>query len=167
MPRPTIRFIFLMLAAVAATIPGPAASMSAQEATPCPLWPQSEPGIVTWEVGQFMQWPSTTLVQFAPGVSQPANDGTSGAQLITAIYVQSGVLTVVAETPMAVNRGGSAGVPETMAAGTEFTVEEGDFFVTGPAQPAIRNDGTEPATYQSAVIYPADPVIVDPCQPPG
>ena len=143
------------------------ASVSAQEATPCPLWPQSDPGIVSWEVGQFMQWPSTILVQFAPGASRPADDGTTGAQVVTLTYIQTGIFTVVAETPMAVNRGGSEAGPELMPAGAEFTVEQGDFFVTGPAQPALRNDSEEPATYQSAVIYPADPTIVDPCQPLG
>src|SRR4051812_23370201 len=51
----------LIVAAVGFVSSQPQALLTAnaQEATPCPLWPPEDPKIVSWEVGQFMQWPST------------------------------------------------------------------------------------------------------------
>ena len=140
---------------------------AAQEATPCPLWPQQGPNIVSWEVGQFMQWPSTILVQFAPGASREGDDGTTGAPLVTLVYVQSGAFTLESEAPMAIHRAATNGAPEIMPAGAEFTVEAGDYYVTGPVTPAMRNDGKEAASFQSAVIDPLKPLVIDRCAPLG
>jgi hypothetical protein len=140
---------------------------AAQEATPCPLWPQQGPNIVSWEVGQFMQWPSTILVQFAPGASREGDDGTTGAPLITLVYVQTGAFTLESEVPMAIHRAAANGAPKIMPAGAEFTVEAGDYYVTGSVTPAMRNDGKEAASFQSAVIDPLEPLVIDLCAPLG
>ena len=147
--------------------PNPLLTAVAQEATPCPLWPQEEPDIISWEVGQFMQWPSTILVQFAPGASREGDDGATSAPVITLVYVQTGTFTLASDVPMAIHRGVEDGAPEIMPAGTEFTVEAGDYYVTGPVTPAMRNDGKEAASYQSAIIYPPQPVVIDRCAPLG
>jgi hypothetical protein len=159
----------LMMTAVGFVAPQPPALLTAaaQEATPCALWPPEDPKIVSWEVGQFMQWPSTILVQFAPGASRKGDDGANSAPVITLIYVQTGTFTLESVAPTAIHRGAKDGAPEIMPAGTEFTVEAGDYYVTGPVTPAMRNDGKEAASYQSAMIYAPDPVVIDPCAPLG
>jgi hypothetical protein len=56
--RLSIRFSALLIVAAVGFVspqPHPLLTAAAQEATPCPLWPQHEPNIVSWEVGQFMQ----------------------------------------------------------------------------------------------------------------
>jgi hypothetical protein len=167
--RLSVLFAALLIAAAVGFGLQPHALLTAnaQEATPCPLWPQHEPNVVSWEVGEFMQWPSTILVQFAPGASREGDDGTSGAPLITLVYVQTGAFTLESEAPMAIHRAAANGAPEIMPAGTEFTIEAGDYYVTGPITPAMRNDGQEAASYQSAVINPLEPLVIDRCAPLG
>jgi hypothetical protein len=159
----------LIVAAVGIVSSQPQALLAAnaQEATPCALWPPEDPKIVSWEVGQFMQWPSTILVQFAPGASRQGGDSATNAPVIILVYVQTGTFTLESEAPMVIYRGAEDGAPEIMPAGTEFTIEAGDYYVTGPATPSMRNDGKEAASYQSAMIYPPDPVVIDPCAPLG
>lgn len=167
MRRLIILGALLVLAGVGMFAHGVRDSVGAQEATPCPLWPRPDPAVTSWEVGEFMQWPSTILVQFAPGASREGDDGTSGAPLISLVYVQSGVFTLESQAPMAIHRGAAHGAPEIVPAGTEFTIAAGDYYVTGPVTPAMRNDGQEVASYQSAVIDPVDPIVVDLCAPLG
>jgi hypothetical protein len=134
---------------------------------PCPLWPQSDPGITAWEIGEFMQWPSIIMVEYAPGASSEGDDGALGAKLIALTYIQSGAIVVTAEAPMAVYRWKSGGTPEIIPEGMEFRVEAGDYFLTGPEQPGMRNDGDMPATYQHALIDPENPLVIDTCAPLG
>src|SRR3954463_8369291 len=115
----------VMLATVGFAATDTVSKVQAQEATPCALWPQNDPAITSFEVGEFMQWPSTILVQFAPGASSPGDDGKYVAQLINLVYVQSGEFTLHTEIPMAIHRGGANGEPEIIPAGTTFTVEAG------------------------------------------
>jgi hypothetical protein len=44
-----------VLAAVSITSADPVSRVQAQEATPCALWPQSDPDITSFEVSQFLQ----------------------------------------------------------------------------------------------------------------
>jgi hypothetical protein len=68
---------------------------------------------------------------------------------------------------MAVYRWKSGETPEIIAKGTEFTAEVGDYFLTGPEQPGMRNEGDVPAMYQHAVIDPENPLVIDACAPLG
>jgi hypothetical protein len=140
-----------------------ATPVSAFDPVPCGLWPQSDPGISTWEIGGFMQWPSIIMVEYAPGASSEGDDGALGAELIALTVIQSGTFVVTAEAPMAVYRWKSGVTPEIIPAGGEFTAEVGDYFLTGPEQPGMRNDGDVPATYQHALIDPEDPLVIDYC----
>jgi hypothetical protein len=141
--------------------------VSAFDPMPCPLWPPLVQGISAWEIGAFLQWPSIIMVEYAPGASREGDDGTLGAQLVALTYIHSGTLTVTAEAPMAVYRWKSGQNPEIIAEGQEFVATAGDYFLTGPETPAMRNDGDVPATYQYAVIDPEDPLVIDPCAPMG
>jgi len=87
--------------------------------------------------------------------------------VITLISVQTGTFTLEPDAPMTIHRGAEDGAPKIMPAGTEFTIEAGDVVVTGRVTPSIPNDGKEAASYQSAMIYPPDPVVIDPCAPLG
>jgi hypothetical protein len=149
-----------------AIFPG-ATPVSAFDPVPCGLWPPSDPGISAWEIGGFMQWPSIIMVEYAPGASSEGNDGSIGADLIALTYIQSGTFVVTAEAPMAVYRWKSAGTPEIIAQGTEFTAKEGNYFLTGPEQPGMRNNGDVPAMYQHALIDPENPYVIDYCAPLG
>jgi hypothetical protein len=137
--------VLLALTGIISSSPAPLAH--AQEATPCPLWPPRASDITSWEVGQFMQWPSTILVEFQPGASQPFDDGTTGAKLITLYYIQSGVFTLESPRPMAIYRADANGEPQIMTPNKEITVAAGDYFLSGPGTPAIRNESQAPASY--------------------
>jgi len=141
--------------------------VSAFEPLPCPLWPQTAPGISAWEVGGFMQWPSIIMVEFAPGASSEGDDGTIGAELIALTYIQSGTFIVTASAPMAVYHWKSGDSPEIIPKGMDFTAVAGDYFLTGPESPGMRNDGDVPATYQHALIDPQNPLVIDSCAPLG
>jgi hypothetical protein len=149
-----------------AIYPG-ATPVSAFDPVPCGLWPQSDPGISAWEIGGFMQWPSIIMVEYAPGASSEGDDGSLGAELIALTSIQSGSFVVTAEAPMAVYRWKSGETPEIIPTGAEFTAEVGDYFLTGPDQPGMRNDGDVPATYQHALIDPENPLVIDNCAPLG
>lgn len=70
------------------------------------------------------------------------------------------------EIPMAIHRGGLNGTPEVVPAGTTFMVEAGDYYVTGPIMPSMRNDGPNPASYQLSRVNP-EPTVIDRCAPLG
>jgi len=148
-----------------AIYPG-ATPVSAFDPVPCGLWP-TEPGISAWEIGGFLQWPSIIMVEYAPGVSSEGDDGALGAELIALTAIQSGRFVITAEAPMAVYRWKSGETPEIIPEGTEFTAEAGDYFLSGPEHPGMRNDGDVPATYQYALIDPENPLVIDYCAPLG
>jgi hypothetical protein len=145
-----------------AIYPG-ATPVSAFDPVPCGLWPQPAPGISAWEIGGFMQWPSIIMVEYAPGASSEGDDSALAAQLIALTSIQSGTFVVTAEAPMAVYRWKSEETPEIIPKGTEFTAEAGDYFLTGPETPGMRNDGDVPAMYQQALINPENPYVIDYC----
>lgn len=70
-------------------------------------------------------------------------------------------MTLDSDAPMAIHRTAKNGEPGIMLAGVEFTVQAGDYYVSGPVTPAMRNDGKEAASFQSAVIDPLEPLAID------
>lgn len=164
MPRLAVLVSLLTLLGTIALVP--LADVAAQEATPLPL-PQFiglPKGITASEVGPFSQIPSTYRLQFAPAATLPGYDDPT----LSLVYVESGVLTVTSEATLAISHIGTDESPQIVDAGTEVTVEKGDYFVLAPHAPTeIRNQGTEPASLQYAMMDPLHPVIVDPNQALG
>lgn len=90
---------------------------------------------------------------FAPGaVMQLPAESPSTAL----VYVEAGTLTARVDAPVTVTRATVGGARVTIAVGTEYIAETGDFFI-GPAYVGVeaRNDGTEPLALLMAVIQPA------------
>lgn len=141
---------------------------AASDATPCALSPQPWPGVTVWGVGDFSQWPSTTLWQLDPGAKVPGYDGEHKEPAQSLILVESGSLTLTSTAPVAINRAASDGAPEIAPAGTPVAVGAGDAFIAAAVRPELVNGGSEAATYQQASIGTSvPPVIDDPCQPLG
>jgi hypothetical protein len=131
-----------------------ATGVGAQDATPAPLGFELAPGVTAEDVAPPEGSPALFRLQIAAGVTFQASDGTDPS--ITLVYGETGTLTVLVEAPVTINRAGATGQPgETVAAGTEFEVRPGDYFVAPPNVAAqIRNDGTAPATLLAATIVP-------------
>lgn len=85
----------------------------------------------------------------APGALVPFDPADPSALLV---YVTSGEMTFRVEVPIAVARSGRAGTPvasspEEIAAGTEFTLRNGDSAIfPGNMTGEVRNDGSEEAS---------------------
>lgn len=70
------------------------------------------------------------------------------------ILVESGAVTFRLEGPVTITR---ASGPEDVPAGTEFTLEAGEFFNWPPfVEGEVRNDGQEPAVTLVANLAPAE-----------
>ena len=70
------------------------------------------------------------------------------------IFVESGVVTFRLEGPVTITRASGA---EEVAAGAEFTLEAGEFFVWPPyMEGEVRNDGQEPAVTLLANLAPEE-----------
>ena len=88
-------------------------------------------------------------IRLAPGATVPFDPTDPTVDLV---FVAGGTLTFRVDAPMTVARGVSAGTPvptepEEIAAGTEFTMSDGDSALFPPnATGEVRNDGTEDAT---------------------
>jgi quercetin dioxygenase-like cupin family protein len=88
-------------------------------------------------------------IKFAPGATLPFDPTDPSVDLV---FMTSGTLTFRVEQEMSVARGGKAGTPvptepETIPAGTEFTMTDGDSALFPPnAAGEVRNDGDEEAT---------------------
>jgi hypothetical protein len=139
---------------VLALIASRTGGVGAQVATPGPLGFEIAPGVTAEDIAPPEGSPALFRLQIAAGVTFAASDGSEPS--IVLIYGESGTLTVHVEAPMTVNRSGATGQPaEDIAAGTEFTVGPGDYFVAPPNVAAeIRNDGTAPATLLVASLLP-------------
>jgi quercetin dioxygenase-like cupin family protein len=87
-------------------------------------------------------------VRVAPGATVPFDPTDPSVDLV---YIGSGTLTLRVDAPMSVARAAQAGTPvpmepEDIAAGTEFTMGEGDSALFPPnASGELRNDGEEDA----------------------
>ena len=83
-------------------------------------------------------------VRFAPGATLPFDPTDPSVDLV---FIGSGTLTLRVDAPMSVARGAQAGTPVPkepgdIAAGTEFTMSEGDSALFPPnASGELRNDG--------------------------
>ena len=128
----------------------------AQDATPAP------PGVieiapgVTADSVVFVPGRENPLLyrlNFEPGVTYPIQP----AQSLELVYVEVGHLTVELDTPVTVSQLGTEDTAgETYAAGMEFTVSVGEYFVLPPnASGVVRNEGLDTATVSVAGI-PAD-----------
>ena len=88
-------------------------------------------------------------IRLAPGATVPFDPADPTVDLV---FVAGGTLTFRVDAPMTVARGVSAGTPvptepEDIAAGTEFTMSDGDSALFPPnASGEVRNDGVEDAT---------------------
>ena len=104
-------------------------------------------------------------VTLEPGAVLPGSVEDPEAVLIS---VESGTLTLRAEEPVTVFRAATIAAfatpfaieqvpPEEVAAGTEFTLSQGDSFLYPPnVAGELRNDGTEPVVALVALVAPAE-----------
>ena len=70
--------------------------------------------------------------------------------------MEAGSLALTFDAPIAITRGGGAGTPEIVEAGTAFTVKAGDYLVIPPLVTGeFRNDGQEEASLLAAAIVPS------------
>jgi hypothetical protein len=98
------------------------------------------------------QSPSLYRLTFAPGVTYPVEP----APEITLGYMETLTLSLTMETSVTVFRAGAADAPaETIPAGTDVTVQAGDYLVL-PLLAAgdVRNAGTVPASVMVASVGP-------------
>ena len=88
-------------------------------------------------------------IRLAPGAVLPFDPTDPSVDLV---FVSTGTFTFRVDAPMTVARSASAGTPaptepEAIAAGTEFTLSDGDSALFPPnASGEVRNDGDEDAT---------------------
>lgn len=147
-----ITFVFSLLASQ-----GLSPSTMAQDATPASEQQATAPeGVtfVTLAAGTIeVLAPGTAnlvlgRIRLAPGATLPFDPTDPSVDLV---FMGSGTLTFRVEAPMSVARGARAGTPvpteaEEIAAGTEFTMSEGDSALFPPnASGEVRNDGADDA----------------------
>ena len=101
---------------------------------------------------------SVFRLRFEPGAGLSVGEGDPSLALVS---VESGALTAVVEAPMTILRAAGEGTPfpeeaESVPAGEEFTLEEGDSALF-PANVAgeVRHDGSDPTVVLVAEIAPA------------
>src|SRR5262245_54651876 len=100
-------------------------AVRAQEATPNPLFIGLPGDITAQQVGQFAQSPATYRLEFAPGATLPAYDD----ETLSLVFVEAGRLVLNGKAPLVISRLDGSGAPRTIDAGTDATVESGDYFV--------------------------------------
>jgi quercetin dioxygenase-like cupin family protein len=127
----------------------------AQEGTPTAEGFEFAPGVIGYELARAegQEQPSLYRLTFAPGATLSGGDADPSIALA---LVEAGSLTVTIDAPIAITRGGDAGTPEVVEAGTEFTAEAGDYLVIPPLVAGeYRNDGPEEASVVVAAIMPS------------
>ncbi len=148
---------FVGFAAVAVTllfgliaVTGLVSGAGAQDATPPPGGFEIAPGVTAELLPAAQEPPSLYRLTFAPDVTYPFE----GDPSIALAYIESGTLTVRVDAPVTIARADAAATPgEMVAAGTDFTVTAGEYFVLPPmATGVIRNDGPESAAFSVAGI---------------
>ena len=144
----------------------PAATTAAQEGTP-PAEEEFElPEGVSFEglgYGTTEELPAAPadLSLFRFGLEPGASFDLDPEASVALVYVEEGALTFVVDDEITVLRAAGEGTPfpeetETVAAGEEFVLEEGDsavFPAGGGGE--VRNDGDEPARVLVADVFPA------------
>lgn len=142
--------------------PGSTATTRAQDGTPVVAEEVAEvveefgfeiaPGVTAGILPVSDDPPSLYWVRFAPGVTYTLEEDPA----ITLVYGQTGSLVLRLGVPVTVTRAGTMDAPgETIPAGTEFTLSEGDFTVLPPnAGGEARNEGPEPAQVAAAGLVP-------------
>ena len=134
---------------------GPTFSTRAQEGTPPAEGMEFAPGVLAYAlaVAEGQEEPSLYRVTFAPDAVLTGGETDPSISLIS---MEAGSLTVTIGAPVAITRGGGAGAPEIVEAGTAFTAQAGDYFVIPPLVAGeYRNDGQEEASAVVAAIMPA------------
>lgn len=132
----------------------------AQESTPGPSDSfEIAPGVTADNVvfvdGQ--ENPSLYHLHFAPGVSYPVQASPS----LELVLMESGTLTVRLDAPVTISQlNAMDGSGEAVAAGAEFTLGAGQYFVLAPGVSGeVRNDGEETATVSIAGMIPGGTAI--------
>ncbi len=94
--------------------------------------------------------PSLYRVHFDPGVSYPVQESPS----LELVYMESGSMILLFNAPVTTFQlGAESG--ETVAADTEFTLTEGQYFILAPGVSGeVRNDTEETATVSIAGMIP-------------
>jgi hypothetical protein len=145
----------IALALLGLVVLGSTTSTRAQQGTPAAESFEFAPGVVGYPLAfaEGQDIPALYRVTVAPGAVL------AGGQIdpsIGLVSVEAGVLRAIIAAPVAITRGGGAGTPEIVAAGTEFTAEAGDYFVTPPSVAGeYRNDGQEEVSVLVASILPS------------
>lgn len=142
-----VAVVLLVLVSVA----GLAFNAGAQDATP-PAGFEIAPGVMAEVLPTSQDPPSLYRLHFAPGVTYEIMEDPS----IGVSFVNTGTLTLRVDVPVTVAQSGATGAAgESFAAGTEFTVTAGDYFVLPPsATGQVRNDGDETVTVSVAGLVP-------------
>ncbi|MDQ3513167.1 MAG: hypothetical protein M3462_05795 [Chloroflexota bacterium] len=138
------------LVALSGLVPG----ARAHDATPPPGGFEIAPGVTAELLPTADDPPSLYRLRFAAGVTYPFE----GDPSLVVAYVESGTLTFRCDAPVTVARVDATGTPgEPVAAGTEFTVTAGGYFVLPPfVSGEVRNDGSESGAMSVAGIIPGE-----------
>lgn len=137
-----------------------AMGISAQDATPPgeamgpPESFEIAPGVVADNMvfAEGEEAPVRYRLSFESGVVYPVEPSAN----LELIYAESGSLVMTFDTAVAVGRIGDVVGGEVVPAGTEFTLEAGQFLVLQPGVSGeVRNDGTETAAVVVAGLNPA------------
>ncbi len=132
----------------------PLTGTRAQESTPVVTSFEFEiaPGVTASILPVPEDPPSLYRLRFDAGVTYPF----SGNPSIGLVLVESGRLVLRVDVPVTVSRGSAAGAAgENMAAGTEFTVAQGDFFVLPSlASGEVRNETEAEVSVAVASLLP-------------
>ena len=135
---------------------GPALSTRAQEGTPTVEGFEFAPGVVAYALAfaEGAEEPALYRVTFAPGAVLTGGEEDPSLSLVS---MEAGAITVTIDAPVAITRGGGAGTPEIVEAGTAFTAQAGDYFVIPPRVAGeYRNDGPEEASAMVAAMIPSE-----------
>jgi len=127
----------------------------AQEGTPAAEGFEFAPGVIGYALAyaEGQEEPSLYRLTFAPGATLSGGEADPSISLG---LVEAGSITVTIDAPIAITRGGDAGTPEIVEAGTEFTAAAGDYLVIPPLVAGeYRNDGQEEASVVVAAIIPS------------
>lgn len=167
---PMRRLISLLSVVVLVAI-SMALNLSAQEASPpAPMGPPDSfeiaPGVVADNMvfAEGMDAPVSYRLTFQDGVVYEIGATPS----LEIGYMESGSLVMTVDAPVTVKHvDDSQGEGETYSAGTEFTINAGEFMVLQPGVGGeIRNESGEPAMLSVAGLTPAGGSIATPAASP-
>jgi hypothetical protein len=151
-----MRKLASLLSVVVLVVVSMGMSISAQEASPpaAPMGPPDSfeiaPGVVADNMVfvEGAEAPVAYRLTFEPGVVYPVEPGPN----LELGYMESGNLVMTLDAPVTVRQANDPqGEGEMYDAGSEFTLEAGDFLVLQPGVGGeIRNDSNEPASLSVA-----------------